>query len=168
MVPDRYSFVDIGEKDQENPLPWDKIDAAKYDIWEGYVGFEDAIEASKKRMSQNAQLRLIEENAKWVKSQSDDSSYPLNYAEYAREAEMEKEKLKEFDAIKDYKTDLTYSSLPYEEELFVSDTVLKEKRQRWYESLSKDVYMEEAINVLADMKMNNIKVAGVDKGKVKN
>lgn len=39
MVPDRYSFVDIGEKDQENPLPWDKIDAADYDIWDGYWHF---------------------------------------------------------------------------------------------------------------------------------
>ncbi|MUP47354.1 tail-specific protease [Gramella sp. BOM4] len=168
VVPDRYSFVDIGEKDQENPLPWDKIDAANYDIWEGYVGFEEAIEASKKRMSQNEQLKLIEENAKWVKSQSDNSSYPLNYAEYAKEAQMEKERLKEFDAIKDYQTDLTYSSLPYEEEMFTNDTILKEKRERWHKSLSKDVYMEEAINVLSDMKMNNIKLAGVDKKKVKN
>ncbi len=169
VVPDRYSFVDIGEKDQENPLPWDKIDAANYDIWEGYVGFEEAIEASKKRMSENSQLRLIEENARWVKTQSEDSSYPLNYSEYAREAELEKEKLKEFEAIKDYETDLTYSSLPYEEELFTNDTILKEKRQRWHESLSKDVYMEEAINVLSDMKMNNIKLADVDrKEKVRN
>ncbi|MCP9199670.1 carboxy terminal-processing peptidase [Gramella sp. GC03-9] len=168
VVPDRYSFVDIGEKDQENPLPWDKIDAAKYDTWEGYVGFEEAIEASKKRMSQNEQLKLIEENARWVKTQSDNSSYPLNYAQYASEAKMEKEKLKEFDAIKDYQTDLTYSSLPYEKELFVNDTILKEKRERWHQSLSKDVYMEEAINVLSDMKLNNIKLAGVDKKKVKN
>lgn len=165
VVPDRYSFVDIGEKDQENPLPWDKIDAAKYDIWNGYVGYDEAIEASKKRMSQNEQLKLIEENAKWVKTQSEDSSYPLNYEEYAEEAEQEKKRAQEFDAIKDYRTNLTYNSLPYEEELFVNDTILKEKRQRWHESLSKDVYIEEAINVLSDMKMNNItrnKLADVD------
>ena len=30
VVPDRYSYIDIGEKDQENPLPWDKIDAVDY------------------------------------------------------------------------------------------------------------------------------------------
>ena len=28
------------------------------------------------------------------------------------------------------------------------DTVLKEKRKRWHESLAKDVYIEEALNVL--------------------
>lgn len=172
VVPDRYSFVDIGEKDQENPLPWDKIDAADYSIWNGYVGYDEAIEASKKRMSTNDQLKLIEENAKWVKTQSEDSSYPLNYAEYAQQAEKDKEMAKQFDAIKDYKTNLTYTSLPYEEELFTTDTILKEKRQRWHESLSKDVYIEEAINVLSDIQMNNItrnKLADVDgKTKVKN
>ena len=79
---------------------------------------------------------------------------------------------KQFEAIKDYKTNLTYESLPYEKDLFTSDTILREKRQRWHESLSKDVYIEEAINVLSDMKMNNItrnKLADVDsKKKVKN
>jgi len=172
VVPDRYSFVDIGEKDQENPLPWDKIDAADYDIWNGYVGFEEAIEASKARMGTNSQLKLIEDNAKWVKTQSEDSSYPLSYNEYASQAQKDQEMAKQFDAIKDYKTDLTYNSLPYEEGLFATDTILKEKRQRWHESLSKDVYIEEAINVLSDIKMNNItrnKLADVDgKNKVKN
>ncbi len=172
VVPDRFSFVDIGEKDQENPLPWDKIDAADYTIWNGYVDYDEAIEASKKRMDQNAQLKLIEENAKWVKTQSDESVYPLNYEVYAQEAAKEKEMAKQFDAIKNYKTDLTYNSLPFEEELFTNDTILKEKRQRWHESLSKDVYVEEAINVLEDMKMNNItrnKLADANgKQKVKN
>ena len=171
VVPDRYSFVDIGEKDQENPLPWDKIDAANYDIWNGYVGFDEAIKASKERMDTNEQLKLIEENAKWVKSQSEENSYPLNYEEYAKEDANDREMAKQFDAIKDYKTDLTYKSLPYEEKLFTTDTILKEKRERWHESLSKDVYIEEAINVLSDMKMNNItrnKLADVEGKKVKN
>jgi carboxyl-terminal processing protease len=64
---------------------------------------------------------------------------------------------KRFDSIKNYKTNLTFTSLPYEEELFQNDTILKEKRDRWHSSLSKDVYVEEAIHVLADMKKNNIR-----------
>lgn len=89
-----------------------------------------------------------------------------------RKLRKNQEMAKQFEAIKDYKTNLTYNSLPYEEKLFATDTILKEKRQRWHESLSKDVYIEEAINVLSDMKMNNItrnKLADVDsKKKVKN
>ena len=46
-------------------------------------------------------------------------------------------------------------------EIFIEHVVvtsfLKEKRQRWHEELAKDVYMEEAINVLEDLKINNIR-----------
>ncbi|MGA9325860.1 MAG: carboxy terminal-processing peptidase, partial [Salegentibacter sp.] len=81
---------------------------------------------------------------------------------------------KRFDSLKDYKTNLTYTSLPYEEEMFKTDTVLQEKRERWHESLSRDVYMEEAVHVLSDMKMNNIhssdstKLADSNKEKIKH
>ncbi|MDX1426791.1 MAG: carboxy terminal-processing peptidase [Salegentibacter mishustinae] len=157
VVPDRYSFVDIGEKDQDNPLPWDKIDPANYRVWDGYVNFEKTITESKERMDTNQQLKLIEQHAKWIKDQSEDSFHSLNFEEYASTAERNQEMAKRFDSIKNYTTNLTFTSLPYEEELFQNDTILKEKRDRWHSSLSKDVYVEEAIHVLADMKKNNLR-----------
>ncbi len=162
VVPDRYSFVDIGEKDMENPLPWDKIDAADYEIWDGYVNFEETIEGSKQRMNENQQLKLIEENARWIKTQSDNNVHSLNFTEYSKNAEENKRVAKRFDSLKEYATDLTYTSLPYEKELFVSDTILKEKRDRWHTNLSKDIYIEEALNVLSELKVNNIKVARIN------
>ena len=40
-------------------------------------------------------------------------------------------------------------------------TLLKEKRVRWHESLSKDAYVEEAINILGDMQSNTSKKVAV-------
>ncbi|GHA42749.1 tail-specific protease [Salinimicrobium marinum] len=156
VVPDRYSYIDIGEKDQENPLPWDQIEAANYKVWDDYVGFEETIRSSKQRMANNEQLRLIDENARWIRDQRDEQSFPLNFEAYSKKLEQDEEQAKRFDQISDYKSDLTYRSLPYEEALFETDTVLAEKRERWHKSLTGDVYVEEAIHVLADMKMNNI------------
>ena len=153
VVPDRYSFVDIGERDQDNPLPWDKIEAVKYDYWNSYFDYDTTISNSKVRMENNAQLKLIEANAKWIKTQMDENIYSLNYKKYKAELNADEAKAKEYDAISEYKTNLTFESLPYETMLFEKDTVLKEKRVRWHESLSKDVYMEEALNVLDDLKM---------------
>ena len=67
VVPDRYSYIDLGERDQENPLGWDKITPADYQVWDGYIDFETTVANSKKRMANNAQIKLIEENAKWLK-----------------------------------------------------------------------------------------------------
>src|SRR5690606_13299096 len=124
VVPDRYSYIDIGEKDMENPLPWDKIAPAKYKVWDGYIDFEETISNSKARMASNEQLRLIDENARWIRDQRDESVFPLNYEAYKGKLELNEEEAARFEKINDYKTDLTYTSLPYEKEMFVNDTIL--------------------------------------------
>ncbi len=167
IMPDRYSYINIGEKDQDNPLPWDKIDAADFDVWDGYIDFNETISKSKQRMAQNDYISLIEENAKWVKQQQEDYEYPLNYTAYAKEIEENEEYAKRFKDLSKYETNLTFNSLPYELEQIQKDDVLKEKRERWHEDLMKDVYVEEAVNVLQDLKINflkNKKLANVNKG----
>lgn len=153
VVPDRYSYIEIGEKDQENPLEWDKIDAVPYETWENYFDYDATIAKSKERMENNDQLKLIDENAKWVKEIRDRDSYSLNYDEYKAALKINEDEAKRFAKLSDYKTNLTYESLPYEVELMEKDSVLKQKRERWHENLSQDVYMEEALNVLNDLKM---------------
>ena len=154
-VPGRFSFIDVGEKDKENPLPWDEIDPADYTVWDNYFDYDQTIANSSERMSTNQQLKLIEENAKWVKSKIDETIVPLNYRKYKSQMDLNEEESKRFDAIANYKTNLTFESTAYEKNLFQKDTTdLKEKRQRWHESLSQDVYIEEALNVLEDLKMS--------------
>jgi carboxyl-terminal processing protease len=160
-VPDRYSYIDIGERDYENPMPWDKIAPADYKTWRGYSNLEKVIASSRDRLSDNAQIKLIDENAKWINAQRNQNSYSLNYANYDREMAEVKNMSEKFDKINNYKTDLTYSSLPYEESLMAQDSSLTQKRKRWHESLSKDVYVQEAINVLQDLNVDesSIKLA---------
>jgi carboxyl-terminal processing protease len=160
-VPDRYSYIDIGERDYENPMPWDKIAPADYKTWRGYSNLEKVIASSRDRLSGNAQIQLIDENAKWINAQRNQNSYSLNYDNYDREMAEVKNMSEKFDNINNYKTDLTYSSLPYEESLMAQDSSLTQKRKRWHESLSKDVYVQEAINVLQDLNVDesSIKLA---------
>ena len=155
VVPDRYSYIDLGERDQENPLPWDKISPADYKPWTGYIDYEQTIANSTKRMAGSPQIKLIEENAKWLKMQQDETVVTLNYNDYKKEEENLKKKSQYFKAISEYNSHLSFQSLDYEKELFVSDTTLEEKRDRWHKDLTKDIYVEEAVNVLQDLKLNN-------------
>ncbi len=153
VVPDRYSYIDIGEKDRDNPLPWDQIEAVNYDLWSNYFDYETTISKSKERMANSEQLKLIDENAKWVKVIRDNNMFSLNYDDYKAQLERNEEEAKRFEKLSDYTSNLTFNSLPYELALMEQDTVLQMKRERWHKSLSKDVYMEEALNVLNDLKM---------------
>ncbi|MFT5846451.1 MAG: carboxyl-terminal processing protease [Psychroserpens sp.] len=154
VVPDRYSYIDIGEKNQENPLPWDKIEPAEYTAWGNYFDYDTTIAKSKERITANEQLKLIDANAQWVKSIRDREVYSLNYDDYKKNLDINQEESKRFDKLSDYKTNLTFQSLPYELKLMDKDSVLMEKRDRWHKTLSKDVYIEEALNVLNDLKMS--------------
>lgn len=167
QVPGRFSFIEVGERDKENPLPYDEIDPAVYTVWEDRFGYETAIERSKERMKNNKQLKLIEENAKWVKSKIDETVYSLNYETYKAQNEANEKEAEKFEAISEYQTHLTFDSTSYEKQLFTQDTTdLKEKRERWHEALSKDVYVEEAINILSDISMSN-KLTNVATAKTK-
>jgi carboxyl-terminal processing protease len=157
VVPDRYSYIDLGERDQSNPLGWDKITPADYKAWGGYIDFEKTIADSKRRMAASEQIKLIEENAKWLKAEQDETEISLNFETYKEEKEKDKEQSNYFKKLTDYDSKLTFKSLGYEEVLFTKDSVLREKRNRWHNNLAKDVYVEEAVNVLEDLKLNTIK-----------
>ena len=157
VVPDRYSYIDLGERDQQNPLGWDKITPADYEVWDGYIDFDEAVKNSKERMAENEQIKLIEENAKWLKEQQDENTISLKYDAYVSKEQEAKKRSEKFKSLRDYDSKLSFSSLQYEKELFTQDSVLREKRDRWHKDLARDIYVEEAVNVLKDLHKNNIK-----------
>lgn len=149
VMPDRYSYIDMGERDVDNAMPWDKIDPAGYKPLA--ANFSGVIASSKQRMANNAQFKLMDENAKWVFEKKDENTFSLNIDKFKADVAKSEATAKKFKALNDYKNNLTFEALPYEKALFAKEPLLAEKKQRWYESLSKDIYVEEALNVLGDM-----------------
>ena len=151
VMPDRYSYVKMGERDVDNAMPWDKIDAAEYTVWDKQINFKAAIANSKKRLADNNQFKLIDENAKWINDRSEDNVYSLEIDKFQAEQKALDATAKKYKSVLEYKNQLKFTSLPYESEAMKTDLALKEKRQRWHESLSKDIYVDEALNVLGDL-----------------
>ncbi len=155
VMPDRYAYLKMGEKDTENAMPWDKIDAADYAVWSKQNNFDKAITNSKKRIATNSQMKLIDENAKWVDERNKENVYSLQIDKYKNEQKKLEETSKKYKTLSDYNNNLPFTSLPYETELMKNDATLKEKRENWFESLSKDIYVEEALHILDDLKGGN-------------
>lgn len=150
VFPDRFSYLDMGERDEESALPWDKIEPAKYEPLN--INYDNIIANSKRRIAANSYFNLIDENAKWIFERKDENDYSLNLNEFKKEMAISDTKIKKFKAISDYNNKLQFQSLPNEVVLFEKDSLLKQKRERWHEDLQKDVYIDEALNVIIDMK----------------
>jgi carboxyl-terminal processing protease len=158
IIPNSYSFLEIGESDEKNPLSWDKIDPVSYDLWDGYFNFNDVISNSKDRVNENPLASLISENAKWISSKRDLKSFSLNYNSFKKTQNIDKNYISKFDKIKDYKNDLMFELLASEKESLESSNELLERRKKWHSSLSSDFYLNESINVLSSLKSKNIEV----------
>ena len=155
VIPNRYSYIDFGEKEQDNPLEWDEITPVEFTPWSSNFDYSSAIQKSKLRIKSNEYLKLIDENAKWIKSIRDTEEFSLNYFNYTDKIKADELTSKSFDKLKDFKTNLEFKSLPYEVMLFEKDSTLKLKRTRWHKNLAKDLYIDEALNVLSDLKISN-------------
>lgn len=153
VLPDRFLYIDTGERDNENAMPWDKIPKARYATFD--FNFAPIIEKSRKRIAANTEFNLLDQSAQWIKEQKDDNTFPLQLEEYLEKSKQLEEKSKKFNVLKDYKNNLAFKSLPHEEAVIKNDTVLLNKRNRWFKNLNNDVYVNEAVNVLKDLKTIN-------------
>ena len=150
VFPDRFTYLDMGERDEESALPWDKIAPAKYEPLP--ISYDQIIANSKKRIASNTYFNLIDENAKWIFERKDENTFSLNLNQFKKEMALSDAKIKKFKAISDYNNKLKFNSLPNEIALFEKDTLLKQKRERWHEDLQKDLYIEETLNVIAEIR----------------
>ena len=151
IFPNRYSFIEIGEKDQENPLPWDFIGSAQFSPSDTKNNFEYVQNESNKRIVSNTYLNLLKEEAKWVKEQQGQYKYSLNYLEFVRNRDSIVKISKKFDKIGNYRSDLIIDWIEEDRLEIDVNNSFKEKRARWKETLIKDIQLNEAINILSDI-----------------
>ena len=152
-IPNRYSYMKFGERDLKGALIWDKVKQADYIPVKSYENFSEVIDNSKRRIASDSKFKLINEYAKWLKKNQDNTSFSLNYKTFTKENLQQEQDADKFKTVFNYKSDLSFTSPKYELSILKKDTVLAEKRLSWHKNLSKDLYIDEAVNVLSELKL---------------
>ncbi|WP_392348352.1 carboxy terminal-processing peptidase [uncultured Polaribacter sp.] len=154
-MPNKYSYMKFGERDLTGALIWDKVPQAKYTKTNSYENFSDVINKSKNRIALDEQFKLINEYAKWLKENQEDTSYSLNFKDFSKESALLEVASKKYTNAFKNETKLNFESPKYEFPLIEKDSVLGDKRTAWHKNLAKDIYVAEALNVLKDLKLKN-------------
>ena len=154
VILDRYSYIDLGEKDQENPLSWDYIEPTTFDFWHYEIDYKSMLERSENRMKSSQYISLIDEQAKWVKQQQDEYDYTLNYNNLYQEKEFEKKKINKFKKLNEFESGLQFEWLPEPGKKTINKEITL-RRNRWIQSLKADFYIDEATNILEDLNSKN-------------
>ncbi|MGB0476638.1 MAG: carboxy terminal-processing peptidase [Flavobacteriaceae bacterium] len=153
ITPDRYRYVDVGERDEDNPMRWDRISPLVYTKWNGYLNYDDVIKQSQDRVNDHPIFNLVDQDAKWIEQRQNDNTISLNYQEYVSKIESDRTYADRFDAVEEYDNNLDFTISPADQKRISEDDIFLEKRERWFSNLSKDFYVEEAVNILQDLKV---------------
>ena len=149
VIPDSYMYVFDGERDEKNPIKWDKIGPATYTKWQSYDDkFKYVTDQMNRKLNQNNIINDIYERANWIKSQQNINNIPLNLVEYKKYQKDQKLKASQFDKISKYENQLSFELLKTEKSFIQENKELLEQRIKWHKNLSKDIFIDQAVNTL--------------------
>jgi len=151
IVPDYYEYLKLRERDNWNALQYDEINKASYTLWQPGFDFKTIENLANSRIASDTIFRLIK-NETAILAQQNDKEYPLEINQYRKEQRITRDAVKRIEKLVKMDRSMQVSFLKQDESRYVSaDKDKTERYKQWLNSVSKDVYVDEAVKVITDM-----------------
>ncbi|WP_116125566.1 carboxy terminal-processing peptidase [Lewinella sp. IMCC34183] len=152
ILPDSRSLLETGEKEQHSPLAWTEIDPADYSQDVYRIRHMDSLQArSARRVAASPTFTRIEQNAQRVKRQRDRDSYPLALTEFETLQQAARTEAEMYEDLFDDVVNPGVLNLEVDLEPILADESKSARNDDFKQSVSKDVYIREAVNIVEDM-----------------
>jgi len=151
VFPDAYSKMDMGEKDLDNPMPWDEIPKADYQKYQPKYNIETLRTSSIKRVSNDTSFNIIKDYADKMKFYGEKEYASLNLKTYMKNAEERSVYSKRFKNADNRISDLKFHVLSEDSLTIYTDSVKTERYHAWFKTLKKDIYLTETFKIVSDM-----------------
>jgi carboxyl-terminal processing protease len=156
ILPDNYMYLETGEKEYKNAMPWTEIAPQQYSQNVAKIeNLSSLVEKSKMRVKNNESFIKVEENAERLKKNKDNTKSNLSLAEYSKEVDQIEQESKKYDDL--FKNDIqgfVVRNMPQDIKVFDSDDSKKARNEDFIKGLKKDFYLTEAMNIMKDMIVN--------------
>ena len=151
ITPDGYMLIEIGEKELDYALEYDKIQKSTYTKWTPAYDKAQVVKNSTARIAKNPDFKLLQENATYLKKLNDESIETLVYDKFKLNRDMEKQQMTKFSGVGKNQTSLNLLLTKSDKLQYDSDSLMRVRVDSWFKQLEKDIYIMEAVNVLNDM-----------------
>ncbi len=151
-LPDTYQFIDSGEKEMDNPMPWTEIKPVAYhqDIVD-LKNMDILKSRSAERVMASPLFEKVLSNAKRVKAVREQSIIPLQLDEYRALDMAREEESKQFKSSFINIEELKSENLAIDLEEIQSDSSKISRNDNWLEKMGKDIYIEETLLIMKDL-----------------
>lgn len=147
LLPDRFDFLESGERHLDYSLPWGKVPALSYKKWQKKsINVSQLQKLSQKRVGKNQAFRKIKKYTKWMKDQVKLTKRSINYKEVMTLAKERENVLKEY---KEEKKSLNMTVKTTVKK--VMKEADKIRNEEFIEKVLKDPYIEETVLIARDL-----------------
>lgn len=151
ILPDVYSKIDKGEKENDNSMPWDEIKSANYNTYSDLSDYIRLLKKnSQKRIKNNQALMAIETRSNQLAKYKEQTAYNLNFNKYNKDEIVKDEEAETFKKLIEEKYDVNiYNPKSDEKEVNENDDV-KKRNNKWIENTKKDPILYETTLIIND------------------
>jgi carboxyl-terminal processing protease len=151
-MPDNYTYIKTGEKEDAAAMPFDRIEKAPYKVENQYIKNLDKLKKNSiERTKQKDEILLLEENAKRWQKQNEKTVFDLNMSTYRSEEKKNVEYNKRYEDLFKPIDDLVVTIPKVDVNSAKDDEGKKARQTDWQNNLKKDLYLYEAIQIIEDL-----------------
>jgi len=162
ILPDQFKYIKTGEKEETNPLKWSEIEPVAHSQSVYTMPNLEQIKAnSKLRVAASDVFKLIDEDAKRLKENQDNSAYPIDLEGFSDAMDERKAESKKYNDILDKDiASLKIRNMEVDLQEMATDSAKIGRNEDWLQQMQKDVYIEECLMIMKDMLKAGTNYAG--------
>lgn len=148
---DFFTYSEIGERFDDYALAWDKIAGVNFQKVNAF-NLAALQKASEARMANNKNYQLIQESAQWKEHLDKEETIPVNEQKFMELMKTRKAQIEKYKVLDKFNNGLKFAIYPNEIAREKTDEAFKKKTENWMKNLQKDIYLQEAANIISEMK----------------
>ena len=146
----RY-IKEIGERYDNYALPWDQVSTSGFAPL-NTLNMSNLVNNSAKRLTQNKNYQLLLESAQWKEKLDKEEKVTLNLKEFESLMKARKEQIEKFKSLIKFNNGLNFTLHADEAKRGKTDEVFAKKSENWLKNLKRDIYLQETVNIISEMK----------------
>jgi len=156
VLPDAYQYIEIGEKELDYALPWTEIDPVKHkqNVYE-VRNTSELAERSAERIANHEIFQKVIQNAQNLSDRRDESTYPLQLRAFQQFTDQREEEAARYNNIFREIVNPDVANLKDDLVKINSNEEYRARNTEFVENVSKDIYIDETVNILRDMITEN-------------
>jgi len=149
VLPDPFSEIGMGEREEDYAMPWTKVSPAPYTTWSEAPKLGKVVQTETGAVVSDPDYKIIKEQALELKKQRNETLVSLNFVQYKKQEKVIEEKGKKYSDLAKKETGLKIRTLLSDDNDAKGDTAKLSRSKNWVQDLSKDVNLKEAVNTIS-------------------